>query len=298
IRIPDDRYVNYFGQRILARDVPAHHQNEPRLRDLYYHYTPYDWAEKKKYQLYIRLTTVAYIVTFIKSYQQGYRFVSYGDWSIMLKYLANPEHYRTTTDSINIYVHFVKISEYIRYKCKKAGKPFSCNSLEIDMFKSDYIPTINGGGTIIDFSDFNNNFIQRAYRNYKKRPKSLAKRIWEAVRNDGTSDRKKLLGITPRDTYPAPSWPTRDDEWIIEKKWQLSVILANVTYGIVFKKLYQRGYIIIRGLDWSNQLMWLQNPDYYRIDKDNIEYIIRVTECEKYKANSWSIKSICERVGL
>ena len=118
------------------------------------------------------------------------------------------------------------------------------------------------------------------------------------MRNDGTPDRKKLLGITPRDTYPAPSWPTRDDEWIIEKKWQLSVRLANVTYGIVFKKLYQRGYIIIRGSDWSNQLKWLQNPDYYRIDKDNIEYIIRVTECEKYKANSWSIKSICERVGL
>ena len=29
IRIPDDQYVNYFGQRILARDVPAHHQNKP-----------------------------------------------------------------------------------------------------------------------------------------------------------------------------------------------------------------------------------------------------------------------------
>ena len=148
------------------------------------------------------------------------------------------------------------------------------------------------------FENFYATVIQRAYRNYKKRPESLAKRIWEAVRNDGTPNRKKLLGITPRDTYPAPSWLTRDDEWIIEKKWQLSVRLANVTYGIVFKKLYQRGYIIIRGSDWSNQLKWLQNPEYYRIDKDNIEYLIRVTECEKYKANSWSIKSICERVGL
>ena len=53
IRIPDDRYINYFGQRILARDVPAYHQNKPSLRDLYYHYTSHDWAEKKKYQLYI-----------------------------------------------------------------------------------------------------------------------------------------------------------------------------------------------------------------------------------------------------
>ena len=112
IRIPDDRYVNYFGQKILARDVPAHHQNEPRLHALYYYYTPQNWAEKKKDQLYVRLTTVAYIVTFIKSYQQDYRFIGYSDWTIMLKYLANPEHYHTTRDNINIYVNFVKISEY------------------------------------------------------------------------------------------------------------------------------------------------------------------------------------------
>jgi hypothetical protein len=148
------------------------------------------------------------------------------------------------------------------------------------------------------FKNFYATVIQRAYRNYKKRPESLAKRIWEAVRNDGTPDRKKLLGITPRDSYPAPSWPTRDDEWIIEKKWQLSVRLANVIYGIAFKKLYQRGYIIIRGSDWTNQLKWLQNPEYYRIDKDNIEYLIRVTEFEKYKADSWFKKSICERLGI
>ncbi|CAB4441686.1 unnamed protein product [Rhizophagus irregularis] len=73
------------------------------------------------------------------------------------------------------------------------------------------------------------------------RPKSLANRIWETVRNDGTPNNKKYLGITPRDTY--------------------------------------RGYKVVRGSDWSNQLKWLQNPEYYRIDKDNIEYLIRVTEC-------------------
>ncbi|RGB23385.1 hypothetical protein C1646_822144 [Rhizophagus diaphanus] len=43
--------------------------------------------------------------------------------------------------------------------------------------------------------------IQRAYRNYKKRPESLAKQIWKAVRNDGTPDRWKYLGIIPRDVY-------------------------------------------------------------------------------------------------
>ncbi len=53
IRIPNDRYVNYFGQRILARDVPIYHQNKPSLHGLYYHYTSHDWVKKKKYQLYI-----------------------------------------------------------------------------------------------------------------------------------------------------------------------------------------------------------------------------------------------------
>ena len=134
--------------------------------------------------------------------------------------------------------------------------------------------------------------IQQAWRSYRMRPKSLASQIWEMVRNDGTPDDKKYLGITPHDTYISYA------DWIFEKKNQLYMRLANVTHGIVFKLLYQRGYIIIRGSDWTNQLKWLQNPEYYRIDKDNIEYLIRVTECEKYKANSWSVKSICERLGI
>ncbi|PKK56831.1 hypothetical protein RhiirC2_797268 [Rhizophagus irregularis] len=143
--------------------MPAHYQNHPILYD---HYTPQSWAEKKKYQLYIRLTTVAYIVTFIKSYQQGYRFVSYGDWSIMLKYLANPEHYRTTKYLNNDNVNFVRTSEYTRYYCKTYGKSYPYDSLEIDMFKFCYITTLNKELTIIDFSDFNNNceYVQRILR--------------------------------------------------------------------------------------------------------------------------------------
>ena len=84
----------------------------------------------------------------------------------MLKYLANPEHYRTIKDNINTYVNFVKISEYARYKCKKEGKLYPCNSLEIDMFKSCYITTFDGDLTIIDFFDFNNNgeHVQQIFR--------------------------------------------------------------------------------------------------------------------------------------
>jgi hypothetical protein len=77
----------------------------------------------------------------------------------MIKYLANPEHYHTTKDYYNnIVTNFVKISEYVQYKCKKEGKLYPYNSLEIDMFKSSYITTFDGRFTIIDFSDFNNNY--------------------------------------------------------------------------------------------------------------------------------------------
>ena len=51
------------------------------------------------------------------------------------------------------------------------------------------------------FENFYATVIQRAYRNYKKRPESLAKRIWEAVRNDDTPNRWKYLGIIPRNEY-------------------------------------------------------------------------------------------------
>jgi hypothetical protein len=43
--------------------------------------------------------------------------------------------------------------------------------------------------------------IQKAYRNYKKRPETFAKRIWEAVRNDNTPKKKKFLNMPGREIY-------------------------------------------------------------------------------------------------
>ncbi len=52
------------------------------------------------------------------------------------------------------------------------------------------------------FENFYTVVIQRAYRNYKKRPESLIKQVWKVVRNDGTPNNKKFLDIVPRDkTY-------------------------------------------------------------------------------------------------
>ncbi len=47
------------------------------------------------------------------------------------------------------------------------------------------------------FENFYAVVIQQAYRDYKKRPKSLAKQVWKVVRNDDTSDDKKFLDIVP-----------------------------------------------------------------------------------------------------
>ena len=63
------------------------------------------------------------------------------------------------------------------------------------------------------FENFYATVIQRAYRNYKKRPESLAKRIWEAVRNDGTPDRKKFLGILGY--YQKVKNPETQEEYVI-----------------------------------------------------------------------------------
>ncbi|PKC52743.1 hypothetical protein RhiirA1_480783 [Rhizophagus irregularis] len=75
----------------------------------------------------------------------------------MLKCLANSEYHRISKVNNNIVVNFVKSSEYARYMCKKAGKQYLCDSLEIDYFKSEYSTIIEGKSSIIDFSDFNNN---------------------------------------------------------------------------------------------------------------------------------------------
>ena len=61
IRVPDNWYINYIwnssyllvginnGDRIQAKDMPAHYQNDPILYD---HYSSQSWAEKKREQLW------------------------------------------------------------------------------------------------------------------------------------------------------------------------------------------------------------------------------------------------------
>ncbi|PKY58116.1 hypothetical protein RhiirA4_549942 [Rhizophagus irregularis] len=142
IRVPDVRYIDYiwdpsyllaginYGDRIQAKDMPAHYQNLPIL---YNHYTSQSWVEKKRKQI-----------------------VEYSGWSYMLKWLSNPEYYRIDKYLNNGKENFVRSSEYVRYKCKLAGKHYQYNLLDIDYYKTGNI-SINGETTTINFSDLHNN---------------------------------------------------------------------------------------------------------------------------------------------
>ena len=123
------------------------------------------------------------------------------------------------------------------------------------------------------FENFYATVIQQAYRNYKKRPESSVKRVWKGVRNDGTPNRKKFLGIfgynqmvkNPetqeeyakacnefyalfRESYskyigiinPVKLTPPYEEcvycsssRWIEVKKYQLERRLNNIAYGSV-----------------------------------------------------------------
>ena len=181
------------------------------------------------------------------------------------------------------------------------------------------------------FENFYTVVIQRAYKNYKKRPKSLAKQVWEAVRNDGTPDDKKFLDIVPHgktyhfingklieSNYVSNRFYVENkhnifrlvfkynqiyfyfaDTWVKAKKNQLYRRLCTIAYIATFRVLYQQGYIVVGSTGWSDMLKWLQNPKYYHINKKyNFENIIRISDCEKYRGKSTEIQRICDSLPL
>ena len=160
--------------------------------------------------------------------------------------------------------------------------------------------------------------VQRAWRTFKLRPETWAKRVWNMVRNDGTPDEKKFLGITPRkirvpdDRYiyflrpgyrydekiqakdvpayaqniPALYDHYTPQSWAEKKSEQLWRRLNNVAYIVAFIELHLQGYRIVEYSDWSYMLKWLSNPEYYRIDKylnNGNENFVRSLEYARYK---------------
>ena len=134
------------------------------------------------------------------------------------------------------------------------------------------------------------------------------------VRNDGTPDNKKFLDIVPRGkTYHFINGKLIESNYVSEqfyvenrhniyfattwaeaKRNQLYERLCTVAYLATFRVLYQQGYIVVRGTAWYNILKWLQNPEFYLIDKKyNFENIIKISDCVKYRGKSVEIERIC-----
>ena len=133
--------------------------------------------------------------------------------------------------------------------------------------------------------------IQRAYRNYKKRPESLAKQIWKAVRNDSTPDIWKYLGIIHPDEYYYyingkliryiwKEWHFNMQyngytlytarTWAEEKREQLAYRLNWLSFELVKKSLQQKGYVLLSGIfEWPIMIKWTQNPKYYLDTEEN-----------------------------
>ncbi|CAG8857618.1 9822_t:CDS:1, partial [Gigaspora margarita] len=93
---------------------------------------------------------------------------------------------------------------------KKGGRNvLSLSSDEVDEIFMNYSIYLQRGYRVyntenefrekIAYSLFNGaKFIQRVWRAFKLRPKTWTKRVWNMVRNDGTPDKKKFLGVILR----------------------------------------------------------------------------------------------------
>ena len=114
--------------------------------------------------------------------------------------------------------------------------------------------------------------IQRAWRNYKNKPESLATQVWNALKTDDYPNDKKFLGITPQKVnrpsgydyidYKSKrlSWHSNSPKLWAESKKSL---LTYRLYDYVVNLLQQNGYRLIGGRSWYVMLQWVENPDQY-----------------------------------
>ena len=107
----------------------------------------------------------------------------------------------------------IEYSKPVQKNVKKRGVPsrnsvLSLSSDEIDEIYRTYCFTLSNYWTkysyhylpedrkrVVNHLIESAKVVQQAWRTFKLRPKTWAKRVWNMVRNDGTPDRKKFLGI-------------------------------------------------------------------------------------------------------
>ncbi|RGB24679.1 hypothetical protein C1646_772734 [Rhizophagus diaphanus] len=85
--------------------------------------------------------------------------------------------------------------------------------------------------------DGSTQIIQRAYRNYKKRPETFAKQVWKAVRNDNTLKEKKFLNMPSREircTVNLNIW------YSIDRLYRLYHVLQDQLYNYISYSKHKR----------------------------------------------------------
>ncbi|PKC55900.1 hypothetical protein RhiirA1_474837 [Rhizophagus irregularis] len=217
----------------------------------------------------------------------------------------------------------IEYSKPVQKNVKKRGVPsrnsvLSLSSDEIDEIYRTYCFTLSNYWTkysyhylpedrkrVVNHLIESAKVVQRAWRTFKLRPETWAKQVWNMVRNDGSPDKKKFLGITPckirvpddryidyiwdpsyllaginyGDRIQAKDMPAyyqnlpilydhySSQSWVEKKREQLWERLNNVAYIVAFIELHRQGYRIVEYSGWNYMLKWLSNPEYYRIDK-------------------------------
>ena len=97
--------------------------------------------------------------------------------------------------------------------------------------------------------------IQRAWRNYKNRPESLATRAWNSLRNDGTSNDEKFLGLT-RHKVKNPQTREQFNQW--RTKWIELYKNNPMMRSSIINRQYKEYYIPDNWIDYKKRQLHIR----------------------------------------
>ena len=240
-------YISHYG-RSYANKLNQIFDNErlfDTLSTLKQNETPVQWAIRVRIPLQDLLNSGKFSI-----YHRYCLFMSYG------KGKFNNFHYHRPR------IH--KSHMAICFDCWKLTKIDNVNPKKSFHFtRQRYIDYLEPKDLMLEHWDYECNkpktdfgkarIIQIAYRNYKNRPESLATQAWNAMRNDGTSDDGKFLGLT-RHKVKNPQTREQFDQW--RTKWITMYKQCNLRIPLdIYVREYEEYYI---PYDWigrkKNQL--------------------------------------------
>ncbi|RIA79516.1 hypothetical protein C1645_840506 [Glomus cerebriforme] len=106
---------------------------------------------------------------------------------------------------------------------------------------------------------------------FKLRPETWVKQVWNMVRNDGTPDEKKFLGIDLSIKKAPDNYISNN---VDKKKEQLSNRLCLISYIVAFIELHWQGYRIVKYSGWTYMLKsseYVLKNNYFKSEYFTIE---------------------------